>query len=125
MNKHLGFALVFATAFTGVSYAQTTRPTTPPASAPSTKAPMTTPPASSASTSTSSAMTAAPKAADEYKTEAEATRTCGTDPVVWANLRSKALHTSSDRYYGKTKEGAFMCQSVATREGMHMPKSKN
>jgi hypothetical protein len=69
-------------------------------------------------------MTTPPTGANEYKTEADAKRACGTDPVVWANLKSKTLHTSGDEYYGKTKEGAFMCQSVAVKEGMHMPKSK-
>jgi hypothetical protein len=108
VHKHLSIALVLATVFTGVGYAQTVRPPSAPVSPPSTQAPMTT----------------APTAANEYKTEADAKRACGTDPVVWANLKSKTLHTSGDEYYGKTKEGAFMCQSVAVKEGMHMSKSK-
>jgi hypothetical protein len=69
-------------------------------------------------------MTASPTATNEYKTEAAAKQACGTDPVVWANLKSKALHPSGGQYYGKTKKGAYMCQSVALKEGMHMPKSK-
>ena len=111
MVKHLGIALMFATVFTGASYAQTTRPVSPPpvASTPSTQAPLTTVPKA---------------AANEYKTEADAKKACGTDPVVWANLNTKALHPAGDQYYGKTKEGAYMCQSVAVKEGMRMPKSK-
>jgi hypothetical protein len=108
VRRHFGLALVCATVFSGASYAQTARPASPPASPASTQAPK----------------TAAPTAANEYKTEADAKQACGTDPVVWANLKSKALHSVGDQYYGKTKEGAFMCQSVAVKEGMHMPKSK-
>ena len=108
MHKHLGLVLVLATVFTGAGYAQTVRPPSSPVSPRSTQAPMTT----------------APTGANEYKSEADAKRACGTDPVVWANLKSKTLHTSGDEYYGKTKEGAFMCQSVAVKEGMQMPKSK-
>lgn len=114
--RHLGMALVFATALGGVSYAQTARPATPPASTP------TAPPASTRATP--APITAAPAAANEYKTEADAKRACGADPVVWANLSTKALHPTGDRYYGKTKEGAFMCQSVAVKEGMRMPRTK-
>jgi hypothetical protein len=107
VHKNIGLVLVLATIFTGAGYAQTVRPPSAPVSPPSTQAPM----------------TAAPAGANEYKTEAEAKRACGTDPVVWANLKSKTLHTNGDEYYGKTKEGAFMCQSVAVKEGMHMSKS--
>ena len=108
MHKHISLALVLASVFAGVGYAQTGRPPSAPASPPSAQPPM----------------TAAPAGATEYKTEADAKRACGTDPVVWANLKSKTLHTSGDEYYGKTQEGAFMCQSVAVKEGMHMSKSK-
>jgi hypothetical protein len=65
------------------------------------------------------------KPVGEYSTEAEAKRNCGSDPVVWANLETKVLHDSSDRYYGKTKKGAYVCQSVAIKNGMHMDKSKS
>lgn len=114
--RHLSMALVFAVALGGVSYGQTTRPVTtststsaaPPASTQATRGPV----------------TAAPAAANEYKTEADAKRGCGADPVVWANLNTKALHPTGDRYYGKTKHGAFMCQSVAVKEGMRMPGTK-
>lgn len=60
----------------------------------------------------------------EYSTEAEAKRTCGSDPVVWANLESKVLHAPGDQWYGKTKKGAYVCESAATKAGMHMEKSK-
>jgi hypothetical protein len=108
LRKYMSVALLLSMALNGASYAQTARPATPPASGPSTQAPM----------------TAAPTATNQYKTEVAAKQACGTDPVVWANLKSKALHPSGDQYYGKTKKGAYMCQSVAVKEGMHMSKSK-
>lgn len=45
---------------------------------------------------------------------------CSGDTVVWVNLGgSKAYHMSGDRYYGKTKKGAYMCQKEADQSGYH------
>jgi hypothetical protein len=46
----------------------------------------------------------------QFKTEAEAKTSCPTDTVVWVNLRSKLYHTSDSKSYGKTKNGAYMCE---------------
>jgi hypothetical protein len=80
-------------------------------------------PALAQSTSTkskASASTGASLKSDEFSTEAAAKGHCPGDTVVWATLsRAHAYHLSSDRYYGKTKRGAYMCQKDADRAGMH------
>ncbi|HUZ62559.1 MAG TPA: hypothetical protein VMU82_02490 [Acetobacteraceae bacterium] len=65
-----------------------------------------------------SAMAAVPSGS-RYKTQAAAQQVCGSDPVVWANTRSKVFHLPGDRYFGKTKSGAYVCQKVAEAAGMH------
>jgi hypothetical protein len=59
-------------------------------------------------------------AADQFTSEQAAKSHCPGDAVVWVNLAgSKAYHTSGNRYYGKTKHGAFMCQKEADQSGFH------
>jgi hypothetical protein len=59
-------------------------------------------------------------ASNQFTAEAEAKSHCPTDTVVWVNLGgSKAYHLSGDRYYGKTKKGAYMCQKEADQSGYH------
>jgi hypothetical protein len=103
-------ALVLITA-TPVSFAQTTQRTPIPS----------TPPSSSPSSPTSAASGGA---ATQYKSEAEAKSGCGTDPVVWANPSSHVLHKAGTRYYGRTKQGAYMCEGAATNAGYHMAKNE-
>jgi|SRR5450631_593254 hypothetical protein len=42
--------------------------------------------------------------------------------LVWVNTSSKVYHTSSDRYYGATKEGQFMTVADAQKMGAHQAK---
>ncbi len=59
-------------------------------------------------------------AADQFSSEAAAKAHCPGDTIVWANLSgSKAYHMSGNKYFGKTKHGAFMCQKEADRSGFH------
>ncbi|HEY8314550.1 MAG TPA: hypothetical protein VIG51_10300 [Candidatus Baltobacteraceae bacterium] len=44
---------------------------------------------------------------------------CGAVKPVWVNLHSKAYHVLGDPYYGKTKNGKYMCPSAATAAGYH------
>ena len=58
----------------------------------------------------------------QFKTEAEAKTSCPTDSVVWVNLKSKIYHTSASKVYGKTKNGAYMCEKESTAAGFRAPK---
>lgn len=58
-----------------------------------------------------------------YKTEAEAKTGCGADPVVWRAHDSKVFHTAGSKYFGKTKDGAFVCEKAAEAKGLHAAKS--
>jgi hypothetical protein len=61
-------------------------------------------------------------AAGQFSAEPAAKAHCPSDTIVWVNLgASKAYHTSADRYYGKTKHGAYMCQKEAEQAGFHAP----
>jgi hypothetical protein len=61
-------------------------------------------------------------ASNQFSSEQAAKAHCPADTIVWVNLGgSKAYHTSSDRYYGKTKHGAYMCQKEAEQTGFHAP----
>ncbi len=55
-----------------------------------------------------------------YPTQAAASSACGSDTVVWASPRSKALHTSDSRYFGKSKHGFFACEKTAMQGGYHL-----
>jgi hypothetical protein len=66
------------------------------------------------------AQSASTPASTEFKAEAAAKSHCPGETVVWATLsRAKAYHLSGDRYYGKTRHGAYMCRNDAIKAGMH------
>ena len=65
---------------------------------------------------------AAPLGKGQFKTESEAKTSCPNDSVVWVNLRSKVYHTSSDKSYGKTKSGVYMCEKDTAAAGFRAPK---
>jgi len=54
-----------------------------------------------------------------FATEADAKKSCPGDTVVWANTASKAYHPAGDKWYGKTKEGKYICQKAADAAGLH------
>jgi hypothetical protein len=42
---------------------------------------------------------------------------CPGDRIVWVNTRSGVYHFQGERYFGSTKQGKFVCQHEADREG--------
>ncbi|MDD2794547.1 hypothetical protein [Acidocella sp.] len=62
--------------------------------------------------------------AEMFKTEAAAQASCPGDTVVWSTMtKSKVLHASSSKYFGKTKHGAFVCEKTAEAAGYHLAKN--
>jgi hypothetical protein len=67
---------------------------------------------------------AAPTAANEFASEAEARARCPSDTVVWANTRSKIYHFAGTRTYGKTRVGAYMCERDTAAAGIRSAKNE-
>jgi hypothetical protein len=42
---------------------------------------------------------------------------CKDDQVVWVNTRSGVYHYRGERYFGSTRQGKFICEKDALREG--------
>ena len=55
-------------------------------------------------------------AADQFKTEDAAQKHCPSDVVVWLNLPTSIYHFKGQRWYGKTKSGAYVCQKEADKD---------
>jgi hypothetical protein len=68
---------------------------------------------------------ARPTGAGQFASEAEAKGRCGNS-VVWVNTKGKShtYHYSGSRWYGTTKQGAYMCEADAGAAGYHASKSK-
>ena len=45
---------------------------------------------------------------------------CSGNDVVWVNMNTKSYHESSDPYFGRTKNGKYMCKAAADAAGFHM-----
>jgi hypothetical protein len=72
---------------------------------------------------------AAPAAppANQFANEADAKARCPADQIVWANngKKSKIYHLAGDKYYGKTRHGAYMCQKDSEAEGFRAAKARH
>jgi len=44
---------------------------------------------------------------------------CGAVAPVWVNTKTHVYHEPNDPYYGKTKEGKYLCPKAAKAEGDH------
>jgi len=88
---------------------------------------------SSPSTS-SSASTAPSSSSPNAKASKSASKTAEPEEVayqpppskgmVWVNLDSKIFHREGDRWYGKTKNGKYMTEADAVKEGYRVSKEK-
>jgi hypothetical protein len=56
-------------------------------------------------------------ALDQFQSEQAAQMHCPGDSVVWLNLPTGVFHFKGQRWYGRTKNGAFVCQKEAVKEG--------
>jgi hypothetical protein len=45
---------------------------------------------------------------------------CSGSDIVWVNLKSKSYHETGDPFYGRTKNGKYMCKAAADAAGYHM-----
>ena len=74
-------------------------------------------PATSAGAPSATASSGGPT---HYTSQSDAQSACSGDTVVWASPRSKALHTSDSRYFGKSKHGFYACEKQAMASGYHL-----
>jgi hypothetical protein len=52
-----------------------------------------------------------------FATEQQAQGHCPRDVVVWLNLPSGVYHFKGQRWYGRTRSGAYTCRLEADRAG--------
>jgi hypothetical protein len=58
-----------------------------------------------------------------FPTAQEAQQNCPTDLVVWLDIPTRTYHYRGQRWYGSTKNGAYVCRNEAVRAGMRATRS--
>ena len=53
----------------------------------------------------------------QISSEQVAPKHCPSDIVVWVNLPTGIFHYKGQRWYGMTKNGAYLCKQEAVKEG--------
>jgi len=67
------------------------------------------------------------KKADQSGGETKKATTTSTPPrqgMVWVNTETKIYHTEGSRWYGKTKEGKWMTEAEAIKDGNRAAKNE-
>ncbi len=59
------------------------------------------------------AATSSQKTIQYFSTEAAAQAHCPRDVVVWLNTKTGIYHLKGERWYGNTKQGAYVCKAEA------------
>jgi hypothetical protein len=54
---------------------------------------------------------------ERFPTEESARAHCPKDTVVWLNLPTMIWHYKGQRWYGRTKKGAYVCEKEAAEAG--------
>lgn len=67
------------------------------------------------------AVAAAPPVVDveHFRFEQQAQQHCPNDSIVWAIARLGIFHSSSERWYGQTSDGTYVCRKDAEAAGYH------
>lgn len=115
-------AITLGLSFAGAGFAATPATAVTPATTATTATSAATPAvASTAAPVAKSAATPAKKASTAMPTVAAAG---GGNGKVWVNEKSKAYHCEGSKFYGKTKQGAYMTESDAKTQGDHSATGK-
>jgi len=59
----------------------------------------------------------APKRLALFRTEPAAQAHCPGDTVIWLNTESAIYHLKGEKWYGRTKHGAYVCKKEAGAAG--------
>ncbi len=57
------------------------------------------------------------RALEKHDSESQAQQHCPKDIVVWLNLPTMIWHYKGQRWYGRTKRGAYVCEKEAAAGG--------
>ena len=64
-----------------------------------------------------------PPTAVHFQSEQRAQQHCPQDSVVWVNTKTGVYHLKGERWYGATRDGAYVCRKEADAEGDRMTRN--